>query len=91
LCLIVVPLPPGENTFAVKINTNNKIMGVIHVLQITIEKCMLPVLTVLQEKHNETRVRLRFRPSCNEAMCDVSFYRLCRCSIDPSACIMHCK
>jgi hypothetical protein len=23
LCLIVVPLPPGENQFAVKINNNN--------------------------------------------------------------------
>jgi hypothetical protein len=23
LCLIVVPLPPGENPFAVKINNNN--------------------------------------------------------------------
>jgi hypothetical protein len=25
LCLIVVPLPPGKNPFAVKTNTNNKI------------------------------------------------------------------
>jgi hypothetical protein len=24
LCLIVVPLPPGENPFAAKINNNNK-------------------------------------------------------------------
>jgi hypothetical protein len=29
LCLIVVPLPPGENPFAVKINNNNnnKVIG----------------------------------------------------------------
>jgi hypothetical protein len=27
LCLIVVPLPPGENPFAVKINNNNNNMG----------------------------------------------------------------
>jgi hypothetical protein len=26
LCLIVVPLPPGENTFVVKINNNNNII-----------------------------------------------------------------
>jgi hypothetical protein len=26
LCLIVVPLPPGKNTFSVKINNNNKII-----------------------------------------------------------------
>jgi hypothetical protein len=25
LCLIVVPLPPGKNPFAVKINNNNKL------------------------------------------------------------------
>jgi hypothetical protein len=24
LCLIVVPLPPGKNTFAVQLNNNNK-------------------------------------------------------------------
>jgi hypothetical protein len=25
MCVIVVPLPPGENPFPVKINNNNKI------------------------------------------------------------------
>jgi hypothetical protein len=25
LCLMVVPLPPGENSFAIKINNNNNI------------------------------------------------------------------
>jgi hypothetical protein len=33
LCLTVVPLPPGENPFAFKINNNNKIIfGHVHVL-----------------------------------------------------------
>jgi hypothetical protein len=27
LCLIVVPLPPGKNPFAVEINNNKKING----------------------------------------------------------------
>jgi hypothetical protein len=33
LCLIVVPLPPGKNQFAVKINNNNSIqLFIIYVL-----------------------------------------------------------
>jgi type IV secretory pathway component VirB8 len=49
LCLIVVPLPPSENPFAVKINNNNKNYNIVVTIQREIKKHV--ILTAAQHRY----------------------------------------
>jgi hypothetical protein len=61
LCLIVEPLPPGANTFAVKINNNNKTKSVFRFLDFRHIRPPPPPPTYLALDRKETNTHYTFK------------------------------